>query len=45
MGHHEDRGSPLLDLLHFPVTLCLKEYVSDGQGLIDDQDLRFHVNV
>ena len=45
MGYHEDRGSSLFDLLHFPVTLCLKEYVSDGQCLIDDQDLRLHVNV
>ena len=45
MGNHEDRCSPLLDLLHLPVTFCLKEYVSDGQGLVDDQDLRLHVNV
>ena len=45
MGNHEDRCSPLLDLLHLPVTFCLEEYVSDGQGLVDDQDLRLHINV
>ena len=45
MGYHEDRSSSLFDLLHFPVTFCLEKYVSDGQGLIYDQDLRLHVNV
>ena len=44
MGNHQDCCSILTDFLHAAVTFRLEEYVTDGKRLIDDQDLRLHID-
>ncbi len=44
VGHHQDGGAVLPDLLHPPVALRLEKYVSHGKRLVHDQDLRLDVD-
>ena len=44
MGNHQNGGAVLPDLFHTPVALGLKKDVAYRQRLVDDQNLRLHIN-
>ena len=44
VGHHQDGGAVLPDLLHTPVALGLEKHVAHRQGLVHNKDLRLHID-